>query len=90
MNKAWAIHNLVKYLVERSFQVQSLPPHFKKLSIKKIMALKGIGWWTTQYILTLGLAWSDIIAYSDLVLGESISHYYKKVSRFRLMKVTFF
>ncbi|MDD3714008.1 MAG: hypothetical protein PHU16_03995 [Atribacterota bacterium] len=78
MNKAKAIHNLAQCLVEGSFQVQSLFPQSKQLSIKKIMTLKGIGLWSAQYILTMGLAWNDIVAHGDLGLRKAISHYYKK------------
>lgn len=78
MNKARAIHNLAQCLAEGSFQIQSLSPHFKDFSLKRIMALKGIGLWSAQYILTMGLAWSDVIAHGDLGLRKAISHYYKE------------
>jgi 3-methyladenine DNA glycosylase/8-oxoguanine DNA glycosylase len=42
------------------------------------MALKGIGLWSAQYILTMGLAWNDVVAHGDLGLRKAIGHYYKE------------
>jgi len=77
LNKARAIHSLADVLTDGSFQSYFLSPQFPRESIEKLIALKGIGTWSAQYILTRGLSWPDIVAYADLGLRKAISHYYR-------------
>ena len=78
MNKAKAIHHLANALIEGKFQSQCLSPQSIEQSIKKLISLPGIGSWSAQYILTRGLAWDNMVAYSDLGIRKAIGYYYKK------------
>jgi DNA-3-methyladenine glycosylase II len=77
-NKARAILCLANALQEGRFRPDSLSPLSPQQSIEQLIALKGIGIWTAQYILTRGLAWPNTVAHGDLGLRKAISHYYRR------------